>query len=80
MRQGSGAIVAISSATGTAGERRRSAYCAAKSGVDNFDPGHGLGATEPMASGANCLAPGLIDTPLIRDGRSAAARTRLPCW
>jgi meso-butanediol dehydrogenase / (S,S)-butanediol dehydrogenase / diacetyl reductase len=34
--RGSGAIVTISSAIGTVGERNRSAYCAAKSGVENL--------------------------------------------
>ncbi len=68
IRQGSGAIVTISSAIGTVGERRRSAYCAAKSGVENLTRAMAL---DHGADGvrANCVAPGLIDTPLIRNGK-----------
>ncbi|UQX89752.1 SDR family oxidoreductase [Jatrophihabitans telluris] len=66
--QGSGAIVTLSSAIGTVGERRRSAYCAAKSGVENLTRAMAL---DHGAQGirANCVAPGLIDTPLIRGGK-----------
>lgn len=66
--QGHGAIVTVSSAIGTVGERRRSAYCAAKSGVENLTRAMAL---DHGAAGvrANCVAPGLIDTPLIRDGK-----------
>ena len=65
---GRGAIVTVSSAIGTVGERNRSAYCAAKAGVENLtramalDHGH-------QGIRANCVAPGLIDTPLIRGGK-----------
>ncbi|WP_153394451.1 SDR family NAD(P)-dependent oxidoreductase [Ornithinicoccus halotolerans] len=67
-RQGAGAIVTISSAIGTVGERNRSAYCAAKSGVENLTRAMAL---DHGAAGvrANCVAPGLIDTPLIRGGK-----------
>ncbi|MGW1347119.1 SDR family NAD(P)-dependent oxidoreductase [Kribbella sp. NPDC002412] len=66
--QGNGAIVTISSAIGTVGERNRSAYCAAKAGVENLTRAmaldHGRNGVR-----ANCVAPGLIDTPLIRNGK-----------
>lgn len=67
-RQGAGAIVTVSSAIGTVGERNRSAYCAAKSGVENLTRAMAL---DHGARGvrANCVAPGLIDTPLIRGGK-----------
>jgi meso-butanediol dehydrogenase/(S,S)-butanediol dehydrogenase/diacetyl reductase len=67
-RQGSGAIVTLSSAIGTVGERNRSAYCAAKAGVENLTRAMAL---DHGAEGirANCVAPGLIDTPLIRGGK-----------
>jgi meso-butanediol dehydrogenase / (S,S)-butanediol dehydrogenase / diacetyl reductase len=67
-RQGGGAIVTVSSAIGTVGERNRSAYCAAKSGVENLTRAMAL---DHGAEGvrANCVAPGLIDTPLIRGGK-----------
>lgn len=67
-RQGAGAIVTISSAIGTVGERNRSAYCAAKSGVENLTRAMAL---DHGAEGvrANCVAPGLIDTPLIANGK-----------
>ncbi|MEI5675358.1 MULTISPECIES: SDR family NAD(P)-dependent oxidoreductase [unclassified Nocardioides] len=70
VRQGGGAIVTISSAIGTVGERNRSAYCAAKSGVENLTRAMAL---DHGAEGvrANCVAPGLIDTPLIANGKVA---------
>lgn len=68
VRQGGGAIVTVSSAIGTVGERNRSAYCAAKSGVENLTRAMAL---DHGAEGvrANCVAPGLIDTPLIANGK-----------
>ncbi|NIK57749.1 SDR family NAD(P)-dependent oxidoreductase [Kribbella shirazensis] len=68
VEQGGGAIVTISSAIGTVGERNRSAYCAAKAGVENLTRAMAL---DHGAAGvrANCVAPGLIDTPLIRNGK-----------
>ncbi|GAA5189931.1 SDR family oxidoreductase [Rugosimonospora acidiphila] len=68
VRQGSGAIVTISSAIGTVGERNRSAYCAAKSGVENLTRAMALDHGRDGVR-ANCVAPGLIDTPLIRNGK-----------
>jgi meso-butanediol dehydrogenase/(S,S)-butanediol dehydrogenase/diacetyl reductase len=67
-RQGSGAIVTISSAIGTVGERNRSAYCAAKSGVENLTRAMALDHGREGIR-ANCVAPGLIDTPLIHNGK-----------
>jgi NAD(P)-dependent dehydrogenase (short-subunit alcohol dehydrogenase family) len=66
--RGSGAIVTISSAIGTVGERNRSAYCAAKSGVENLTRAMALDHGREGIR-ANCVAPGLIDTPLIRGGK-----------
>ncbi|HET6741221.1 MAG TPA: SDR family oxidoreductase [Kribbella sp.] len=66
--QGRGAIVTISSAIGTVGERNRSAYCAAKAGVENLTRAMALDHG-PDGVRANCVAPGLIDTPLIRGGK-----------
>ncbi|HEY3559875.1 MAG TPA: SDR family NAD(P)-dependent oxidoreductase [Kribbella sp.] len=66
--QGGGAIVTISSAIGTVGERNRSAYCAAKAGVENLTRAIALDHG-PDGVRANCVAPGLIDTPLIRGGK-----------
>lgn len=65
---GAGAIVTVSSAIGTVGEKNRSAYCAAKSGVENLTRAMAL---DHGGQGirANCVAPGLIDTPLIRGGK-----------
>ena len=69
-RQRSGAIVTVSSAIGTVGEKNRSAYCAAKSGVENLTRAMAL---DHGGQGVrvNCVAPGLIDTPLIRGGKVA---------
>jgi meso-butanediol dehydrogenase / (S,S)-butanediol dehydrogenase / diacetyl reductase len=66
--RGSGSIVTISSAIGTVGERNRSAYCAAKAGVENLTRAMALDHG-PNGIRANCVAPGLIDTPLIRNGK-----------
>jgi len=66
--RGGGAIVTISSAIGTVGERNRSAYCAAKAGVENLTRAMALDHG-PDGVRANCVAPGLIDTPLIRGGK-----------
>jgi meso-butanediol dehydrogenase/(S,S)-butanediol dehydrogenase/diacetyl reductase len=70
--QGGGAIVTISSAIGTVGERNRSAYCAAKAGVENLTRAMALDHG-PAGVRANCVAPGLIDTPLIRNGKVSGA-------
>ncbi|MGW5192162.1 SDR family NAD(P)-dependent oxidoreductase [Kribbella sp. NPDC004138] len=66
--QGGGVIVTISSAIGTVGERNRSAYCAAKAGVENLTRAMALDHGRAGVR-ANCVAPGLIDTPLIRNGK-----------
>ncbi|TCO18548.1 meso-butanediol dehydrogenase/(S,S)-butanediol dehydrogenase/diacetyl reductase [Kribbella steppae] len=68
IEQGGGAIVTISSAIGTVGERNRSAYCAAKAGVENLTRAMALDHGRAGVR-ANCVAPGLIDTPLIRNGK-----------
>ncbi|TDO52490.1 meso-butanediol dehydrogenase/(S,S)-butanediol dehydrogenase/diacetyl reductase [Kribbella sp. VKM Ac-2527] len=70
--QGGGAIVTISSAIGTVGERNRSAYCAAKAGVENLTRAMALDHGRAGVR-ANCVAPGLIDTPLIRNGKVGGA-------
>ncbi|MGW7684174.1 SDR family NAD(P)-dependent oxidoreductase [Kribbella sp. NPDC054772] len=70
--QGRGAIVTISSAIGTVGERNRSAYCAAKAGVENLTRAMALDHGRAGVR-ANCVAPGLIDTPLIRNGKVGGA-------
>jgi meso-butanediol dehydrogenase/(S,S)-butanediol dehydrogenase/diacetyl reductase len=72
VRQGAGAIVTISSAIGTVGERNRSAYCAAKAGVENLTRAMALDHGRDGVR-ANCVAPGLIDTPLIRNGKVGGA-------
>jgi NAD(P)-dependent dehydrogenase (short-subunit alcohol dehydrogenase family) len=72
IEQGGGAIVTISSAIGTVGERNRSAYCAAKAGVENLTRAMALDHG-PAGVRANCVAPGLIDTPLIRGGKVGGA-------
>lgn len=72
VERGRGAIVTISSAIGTAGERQRSAYCAAKAGVENLTRAMALDHGRDGVR-ANCVAPGLIDTPLIRGGKVGGA-------
>ena len=68
VQQSRGALVTISSAIGTVGERNRSAYCAAKAGVENLTRAMALDHGHEGVR-ANCVAPGLIDTPLIRNGK-----------
>jgi len=72
IERGDGAIVTISSAIGTVGERQRSAYCAAKAGVENLTRAMALDHGRDGVR-ANCVAPGLIDTPLIRNGKVGGA-------
>ncbi len=68
IESGAGAVVTVSSAVGTVGHWQRSAYCAAKAGVENLTRAMAL---DHGADGVrvNCVAPGLIDTPLIRGGK-----------
>ena len=70
LEQERGVIVTVSSAIGTVGEKNRSAYCAAKSGVENLTRAMALDHGGQGVR-ANCVAPGLIDTPLIRGGKVA---------
>ena len=63
-----GSIITLSSAIGSVGYRQRSAYCAAKAGVENLTRAIALDYGGQGVR-ANCVAPGLIDTPLIRGGK-----------
>ncbi len=64
-RTGGGSIVNISSGWGLKGGPRAAAYCAAKGGVVNLTRAM---AIDHAAQGirVNCVAPGDIDTPLLR--------------
>jgi NAD(P)-dependent dehydrogenase (short-subunit alcohol dehydrogenase family) len=70
---GSGCIVNIASTAGLSGGRERAAYCAAKAGVvmltRSLAIDHG-----PDGVRVNCVAPGLIDTPMADWIRTDPAR------
>ncbi len=66
--RGRGCIVTVSSAIGSVGHWNRSAYCAAKAGVENLTRAMALDHGS-QGIRVNCVAPGLIDTPLIRGGK-----------
>jgi len=67
-----GSVVFVSSAIGSVGHWRRSAYCAAKGGVENLTRAMALDHGRQGVR-VNCVAPGLIDTPLIRGGKVGGA-------
>ena len=64
-RREKGAIVNISSISGTMGAYMQGAYSAAKSAVITLTRSLAL-EYGPMGIRANCICPGTIDTPLLR--------------
>lgn len=73
---GSGRIVNVSSIRAIHGVQGQAAYAAAKAGV--------IGLTKSMAKEmagqgilVNCVLPGLVDTPFIREELSSAERDRI---
>lgn len=64
LAQGGGAIVNIASVLAFTGINTGHTYCAAKGGVQNFT--RALAATYAKDGvRTNCIAPGLIDTPMV---------------
>jgi NAD(P)-dependent dehydrogenase (short-subunit alcohol dehydrogenase family) len=72
--RGCGAIVNIASVSGMRGNTRRVAYGASKAGVIMMTQ---VMAVEfaPYGIRVNAIAPGPIETPLVRDMHSAASRS-----
>ena len=77
MRQKNGAVVSISSVAGVIGNRGQVNYSAAKAGL--------IGATKALAAEVgrlgirvNAVAPGLIDTEMIRDVPVDALKQMIP--
>lgn len=71
VRAGGGTMVIIASELGLVGARDAAAYCAAKGGLVNMTRAL---AVDHAAQGVrvNCLCPGPIDTPLLRNWFASA--------
>ena len=65
-KNGSGSIVNIGSGWGIKGGPKAVAYCAAKGGIVNMTRGMAIDCG-PMNIRVNCVCPGDVDTPLLRD-------------
>jgi NAD(P)-dependent dehydrogenase (short-subunit alcohol dehydrogenase family) len=66
VRAGGGAMVVIASELGLVGAREAAAYCAAKGGLVNMVRALAVDHAAQRVR-VNCLCPGPIDTPLLRD-------------
>ena len=78
--QKSGAIVAMSSIWGSEGASMESAYAAAKGGVEAFIKSAAK-ELAPCGVTANCISPGVIDTPMnahFSDAEKAALCEEIP--
>jgi NAD(P)-dependent dehydrogenase (short-subunit alcohol dehydrogenase family) len=71
VRAGGGAMVIIASELGLVGARDAAAYCAAKGGLVNLTRALAVDHA-PQGVRVNCLCPGPIDTPLLRDWFASA--------
>jgi NAD(P)-dependent dehydrogenase (short-subunit alcohol dehydrogenase family) len=69
-RAGGGSVVIIASELGTVGAREAVAYCAAKGGLVNM--ARALAVDSAPSIRVNCLCPGPVDTPMLRDWIDAA--------
>ena len=65
-RAGGGSIVNISSISGLGGFAGGSAYAASKSALRRLTKS-AAGDLAPLGIRVNCVAPGVTDTPMIRD-------------
>ena len=73
----SGAIVAFSSGYATTGYRDGANYAAAKAGVEALIKSIALENAEHHVR-ANCIAPGPIDTPMLKPERAAFIAPHIP--
>jgi NAD(P)-dependent dehydrogenase (short-subunit alcohol dehydrogenase family) len=69
-RAGGGSIVLTASELGLVGASRSAAYCAAKGGVVNLTRALAIDCG-PLGIRVNCLCPGPIETPMLRDWLNA---------
>jgi meso-butanediol dehydrogenase / (S,S)-butanediol dehydrogenase / diacetyl reductase len=65
-RAGGGSIILTASELGLVGARRAAAYCASKGAVVNLTRALAVDCG-PLRIRVNCLCPGPIDTPMLRD-------------
>jgi NAD(P)-dependent dehydrogenase (short-subunit alcohol dehydrogenase family) len=68
---GGGSIILTASELGLVGASRSAAYCAAKGGVVNLTRALAIDCG-PLGIRVNCLCPGPIETPMLRDWLNAA--------
>lgn len=65
LKRGAGSIVAIGSTSGLGGTLQRAHYCASKHGVNGLVRALAI-EWGPRGVRVNCVAPGPVDTPLLR--------------
>jgi NAD(P)-dependent dehydrogenase (short-subunit alcohol dehydrogenase family) len=70
-RAGGGSIILTASELGLVGASSAAAYCAAKGGVVNLTRALAVDCG-PLGIRVNCLCPGPIETPMLRDWFNAA--------
>src|SRR6266511_3192320 len=70
-RAGGGSIILTASELGLVGASNSAAYCAAKGGVVNLTRALAVDCG-PLGIRVNCLCPGPIETPMLRDWFNAA--------
>ncbi|GAB3577290.1 SDR family oxidoreductase [Amycolatopsis endophytica] len=76
VRTGGGAIVTISSVSGTRGSPGRAAYSASKGGVITMTKVMAL-ELGPLGVRANCVAPGATETPLVTEVHTPEVRAAI---
>lgn len=66
IRSGGGSIINMASVLAVVGDPDLAAYCAAKGGVSMLTKAAAL-AYGPQGIRVNCISPGDVDTPMVRD-------------
>ena len=66
IEQGGGVIIFTASELGTVGISEGVAYCASKGGIINMTRAVAIDSA-PLGIRVNCLAPGPVETPMLRD-------------
>ena len=78
-KRGGGAIINTASMAGLYPHRQDPVYGAAKAGVVNFTHSCAPWASEKKIR-VNCVCPGIVDTPMVRNGLEAATRAGIKSW